>query len=217
MGMADYTMDSDLMAAFDDMTDDAPFFTFIITYSGHGPYSEENPIYLAHADEARAEATRTDGNYVYAVAHAKETDAFIGELMAALEEQGLLEDTVLAFYADHYNYYMLDDDLNMDIKGVDSLDLLQYTDFFLYSQDLEPETVEKYTSSIDVLPTLANLFGLSAEYELLTGDDAFSADGGYVFFNDNTWVGTEEDVGTQIMERRRINQLLLKGDYWQER
>ena len=217
MGMADYTMDSDLMAAFDDMTDDAPFFTFIITYSGHGPYSEENPIYLAHADEARAEATRTDGNYVYAVAHAKETDAFIGELMAALEEQGLLEDTVVAFYADHYNYYMLDDDLNMDIKGVDSLDLLQHTDFFIYSQDLEPETVEKYTSSIDVLPTLANLFGLSAEYELLTGDDAFSADGGYVFFNDNTWVGTEEDVGTQIMERRRINQLLLTGDYWQER
>ena len=217
MGMADYTMDSDLMAAFDDMTDDAPFFSFIITYSGHGPYSEENPIYLAHADEARAEATRTDGNYVYAVAHAKETDAFIGELMAALEEQGLLEDTVVAFYADHYNYYMLDDDLNMDIKGVDSLDLLQHTDFFIYSQDLEPETVEKYTSSIDVLPTLANLFGLSAEYELLTGDDAFSADGGYVFFNDNTWVGTEEDVGTQIMERRRINQLLLTGDYWQER
>ena len=217
MGMADYTMDSDLMAAFDDMTDDAPFFTFIITYSGHGPYSEENPIYLAHADEARAEATRTDGNYVYAVAHAKETDAFIGELMAALEENGLLEDTVVAFYADHYNYYMLDDDLNMDIKGVDSLDLLQHTDFFIYSQDLEPETVEKYTSSIDVLPTLANLFGLSAEYELLTGDDAFSADGGYVFFNDNTWVGTEEDVGTQIMERRRINQLLLTGDYWQER
>ena len=217
MGMADYTMDSDLMVAFDDMTDDAPFFTFIITYSGHGPYSEENPIYLAHADEARAEATRTDGNYVYAVAHAKETDAFIGELMAALEEQGLLEDTVLAFYADHYNYYMLDDDLNMDIKGVDSLDLLQHTDFFIYSKSLEPETVEKYTSSIDVLPTLANLFGLSAEYELLTGDDAFSADGGYVFFNDNTWVGTEEDVGTQIMERRRINQLLLTGDYWQER
>ena len=217
MGMADYTMDSDLMAAFDDMTDDAPFFSFIITYSGHGPYSEENPIYLAHADEARAEATRTDGNYVYAVAHAKETDAFIGELMAALEEQGLLEDTVVAFYADHYNYYMLDDDLNMDIKGVDSLDLLQHTDFFIYSQDLEPETVEKYTSSIDVLPTLANLFGLSAEYELLTGDDAFSTDGGYVFFNDNTWVGTEEDVGTQIMERRRINQLLLTGDYWQER
>ena len=217
MGMENYTMDSGLMVAFDDMTDDAPFFSFVITYSGHGPYSEENPIYLAHADEARAEAARTDGNYVYAVAHAKETDAFIGALMAALEERGLLEDTVVAFYADHYNYYMLDDALNMDIKGVDSLDLLQHTDFFIYSRSLEAQTVEKVTSSIDVLPTLSNLFGLEADYELLAGDDAFSEDGGYVFFNDNTFVGTQEDVSAEIVERRRINQLLLTGDWWRDR
>ena len=216
MGMEDYTMDSDLMVAFDDMTDEAPFFTFIITYSGHGPYSDENPIYLAHADEARAEAERTDGHYVHAVAHAKETDAFIGELMDALEERNLLEDTVVAFYADHYNYYMLDDGLNMDIKGVDSLNLLQHTDFFLYSEDLEPETVEKYTSSVDVLPTLANLFGLEADYTLLTGDDAFSRDGGYVFFNDNTWVGTDADVSGEILERRRVSELLLTGNWWGE-
>ena len=216
MGMEDYTMDSDLMVAFDDMTDEAPFFTFLITYSGHGPYSDENPIYLAHADEAGAEAERTDGHYVHAVAHAKETDVFIGELMAALEERGLLEDTVVAFYADHYNYYMLDDGLNMDIKGVDSLNLLQHTDFFLYSEDLEPETVEKYTSSVDVLPTLANLFGLEADYTLLTGDDAFSRDGGYVFFNDNTWVGTDADVSGEILERRRVSELLLTGNWWGE-
>lgn len=217
MGMENYTMDSGLMVAFDDMTDDAPFFSFVITYSGHGPYSQENPIYLSHAEEAWAEAARTDGNYVYAVAHAKETDAFIGALMAALEERGLLEDTVVAFYADHYNYYMLDDALNMDIKGVDSLDLLQHTDFFIYSRSLEAQTVEKVTSSIDVLPTLANLFGLEADYELLAGDDAFSEDGGYVFFNDNTFVGTQEDVSAEIVERRRINQLLLTGDWWRDR
>ena len=217
MGMENYTMDSGLMVAFDDMTDDAPFFSFVITYSGHGPYSQENPIYLSHAEEAWAEAERTDGNYVYAVAHAKETDAFIGALMAALEENGLLEDTVVAFYADHYNYYMLDDALNMDIKGVDSLDLLQHTDFFIYSRSLEAQTVEKYTSSIDVLPTLSNLFGLEADYELLAGDDAFSEDGGYVFFNDNTFVGTQEDVSAEIVERRRINQLLLTGDWWRDR
>ena len=151
------------------------------------------------------------------MAHAKETDAFIGALMAALEENGLLEDTVVAFYADHYNYYMLDDALNMDIKGVDSLDLLQHTDFFIYSRSLEAQTVEKVTSSIDVLPTLANLFGLEADYELLAGDDAFSEDGGYVFFNDNTFVGTQEDVSAEIVERRRINQLLLTGDWWRDR
>lgn len=215
MGMANYMLDSQMSAAFDDMTAADPFFTFIITFSGHGPYGETNPIFLAHADEARAQAQRTDGNYVYAVGHAMETDQFVGELMDYLEEKDLLDDTAVIFYADHYNYYMLDDPLNMDIKGVDSLNMLQHTDWFIYSKDLAPQTVEKYTSSIDVLPTIANLFGLDADYPLLAGDDAFSDAGGYVIFNDNTWVGTDRDVSAELLQRRRINALLLK-DYWKE-
>ena len=213
MGMDSYMLDSNLSVAFDDMTAADPFFTFIITYSGHGPYGENNGIFKRHADEARAQATRTDGNYVYAVGHAMETDLFVGELMDYLEDRGLLDNTAVIFYADHYNYYMMDDGLNMDIKGVDTLNLLQHTDWIIYSKDLAPRVVDKYTSSIDVLPTIANLFGLDAEYPLLAGDDAFSPDGGYVIFNDNTWVGTDRDVSAEILQRRRINTLLLK-DYW---
>ncbi len=216
MGMENYMMDSQLSAAFGDMTAATPFFSFVITYSGHGPYGGTNPIYLAHADEAQARAKRTDGNYVYAVGHAMETDLFVAELMDYLEKNGLLENTAVAFYADHYNYYMLNDALNMDIKGVDNMDLLQHTDFFIYCQGLEPQTVDKYTSSLDVLPTLANLFGLDADYSLLPGDDAFGSGGGWVFFNDNTWVGTGEDMSAQIAQRRRIGSLLLGGDYWRE-
>lgn len=214
MGMQNYMMDSQLSVAFDTMTDSQPFLSFIITFSGHGPYGDENSIYQAHAAEAQAAATRTDGNYVYAVGHAMETDAFVGELVDYLEETGLMENTTLVFYADHYNYYMLDDSLNMDIKGVDSLNLLQHTDWFICDKDLAPRQVDKYTSSLDVLPTLANLFDLDVEYSLMAGDDAFSPDGGYVIFNDNTWVGTAEDVSQQIALRRRINTLLLKGNYW---
>ena len=38
-----------------------------------------------------------------------ETDQFVGELVDSLTQANLLEDTVLIFYADHYNYYMMDD------------------------------------------------------------------------------------------------------------
>ena len=214
MGMENYQMDSQLMTAFDTMVSDEPFFSFIITFSGHGPYNDDNPIYLAHKEAAHAEAARTESNYIHAAAHAKETDLFVRELMKALEASGHLEDTVVAFYADHYNYYMLDDPLNMEIKGVDSLNLLQHTDFFIYSKDLAPRTVEKYTSSIDVLPTLTNLFGLDVPYELLTGNDIFSEAGGYVFFNDNSWLGGEGDLTGEIALRRKINSLLLAHDYW---
>jgi phosphoglycerol transferase MdoB-like AlkP superfamily enzyme len=214
MGMADHTLDSQLLSAYDAITAGDRFFSFIITYSGHGPYSEENPIFQRHAAAARQAAVRTDGNYVYAVGHAMETDEFVRLLMEKLEADGLLENTAVVFYADHYNYYMMNDALNMDIKGVDTLDLLQHTDFFIYSKDLPPRQVEKVTSSIDVLPTLANLYGLDAQYSYLTGDDAFSDGGGYVFFNDNTCYGgggTEE-----VVERRKISSLLLASDFWRK-
>jgi len=214
MGMPDYTMDSQMLSAFDTMTAGDPFFSFVITYSGHGPYGEENPIYLAHAEEAKAEATRTDGNYVYAVAHAKETDLFVKKLMAELKASGHLEDTVVVFYADHYNYYMMNDALNMDIKGVDSLNLLQNTDFFIYSADVSPQVVDKYTFTPDILPTLANLFALDADYELLAGDDAFSDHGGYVIFSDNTTLGGSGDLTDEVLNRRKMNTLLLNSDYW---
>lgn len=218
MEMPNFTMDSQLMLAYDDITGNGgePFFSFIITYSGHGPYGEGNSIFQAHADEARAAATRTDGNYVYAVGHAMETDQFVKELMETLRDTGLLENTVVVFYADHHNYYMLNNALLMDIKGVDTTNMLDHTDFFIYSQDLEPQVVEKYTSSLDVLPTLANLFGLDADYSRMAGDDAFSDAGGYVIFNDNTWVGTERDVSAELLLRRKINALLLNGDYWRQ-
>lgn len=66
-------------------------------------------MFTKPSGEAQAAAQRTDGNYVYAVAGAMETDLFIGELVDRLTQEGLLEDTVLIFYADHYDYYMMDD------------------------------------------------------------------------------------------------------------
>lgn len=225
MGMVDYQLDRYLIDGFDTMTEQEPFFSFVITYSGHGPYGEENIIYLPHADEARAAAARTDGNYVYAVAGAMETDLFIGELMAALEESGHLEDTVLVFYADHYNYYMMDDALNMEIKGVDNINLLQHTDFFLWSKDLPSGQVDKVTSSLDVLPTLANLFDLDTTGAFLLGHDGLGQQGGYVFFSDGSWYDGEtywasssgqDSTGrsAEIARATTLNNWVLSGDYY---
>ncbi len=116
-----------------------------------------------------------------------ETDLFIGELVDRLTQEGLLEDTVLIFYADHYDYYMMDDQLNMQIKGVDNGNLLQHTDFFIWSADLAPTQIDKVTSSLDVLPTVANLFGLDTSGAFLAGHDGLGDQGGYVFFSDGSW------------------------------
>lgn len=227
MGMPEYELDSQLINGFADMTSGDPFYSFIITYSGHGPYGEENPIYLAHAQEAQAAAKRTDGNYVYAVAGAMETDDFIAELMAKLEESGLLENTVLVFYADHYNYYMMDDGLNMEIKGVDNMNMLQHTDFFIWSADLEATQIDKVTSSLDVLPTVANLFDLDTAGAFLVGHDALGDQGGYVFFADGSWFdgetywassseGGDAQRTAEISRVTTLSNRVLSGDYYRE-
>lgn len=227
MSMSQYTLDTQLMNGYEDMTAADKFFSFVITISGHGPYNDKTPSYLRHGEAAETIAQRSEYNYVHAVSHAMETDEFIGLLMDSLEQDGLLENTVLVFYADHYNYYMLDDELNREIKGVDSYNMLAHTDFFIYSPDIEPMSVGKVTSSVDILPTLANLFGLDTDYRMYMGSDAFSEDGGYVFFPDGAWFdgdtycttsNTDDEyqfsVDKDITLRRQVCQAILKNDYY---
>ena len=226
MAMEVYMMDRYLMNGFETMTEGDPFFSFLITYSGHGPYGEDSGIYQAHADDAQRVAGDTEGNYVYAVAGAMETDQFVGEFMAKLEQTGLAEDTVVVFYADHYNYYMMNDALNMQIKGVDNMNMLQHTDFFIWSRDLEAGQVDKVTSTLDVLPTLANLFGLDTTGAFLPGHDGLGDQGGYVFFNDGSWYdgevywssgsgdGGDPEKTAQISRIMSLNNSLLAGDYY---
>jgi len=217
MGMADYQLDRFLMSGYEQMTSADKFFSFVITFSGHGPYGENNWIGLQHIEDAKKVAKRTDGNYVYAVAHSMETDLFIGELIAKLNEDSLMDDTVLIFYADHCNYYMLDDQLNMDIKGVDTLNKLTNTDLFIYDGGAHTGTVDKVTASIDVLPTIANLFSLDCDYASVIGHDAFGTDGGYVFFQDNSWFDGETwsgELREDVLKAREMGQLILKGDWF---
>ena len=192
MQMAHYQFDRYLMSGYEAMTEGSPFFSFIITISGHGAYGPHNAIGREHQAAADAVALRTEENYRYAVAHAMETDVFIGLLLDQLRADGLLEDTVLIFYADHCNYYLLDNTLLKDIKGVDDLNQADNTDLFIYDGGKTTGTVEKVTSSLDVLPTIANLFGLDADYAAMIGHDAFSDQGGWAFWLDGTWFDGEQ-------------------------
>lgn len=227
MDMGDYTLDSRLINAFDLMTESEPFYSLVITFSGHGPYDMSTTISQAHYDEALKVATRSEDSYIHAVAHAMETDLFVEEFFEELKESGLYDDTVVVFFADHYNYYMLNDSLNMEIKDIYDLNLLQHTDFFIWSADTGHMQVDKVTSSLDVVPTVVNLFGLEADMALYFGNDAFSDYGGYVFFADSSWydgvtyftTGSESNdytnsINEEIASLREHNKLALKTDYY---
>lgn len=189
MGIAagDLDFDTELMRAYDTMTAEEPFLSFLITYSAHGPYEGSAVSEQYYDFAAGLLPAGTPEMVIHAHAHAYETDLFIGALYDRLEADGLLEDTVLVFYADHYDYYTLDDGIVMAQKGAADMNLATRTPFFIYEKNTAPQKVDKVISAVDILPTLVNLLGLDNDGTHYVGNDAFSDNGGYVIFADYSW------------------------------
>ena len=239
LGMENYMKDSQLINGFDKMVANEPFFSFVITYSGHGPYTDEmaaisGPHYEKAVEKARLYGVTGDDKnaleYYHSIAHAMETDAFIGALMDRLEETGLIEDTVVIIFSDHYSKYLTDTDFLLRLKGVSNLDMLCNTPFMIFSSDIEPREVDSLTSTIDILPTIVNMFRLNADLAYFVGDDAFSDNRhGYVMFRNYAWYDGEtysssdfkgevtEEIAArtqEVIERVNLSWDTMTSDYF---
>ena len=238
LGMDDYMLDSQLLRGYDQIVSDEPFFSFIITYSGHGPYTtEQQNISEPHLDRARAvidystvpyttEAQKEE--YTRAVAQAMETDAFIGGLRERLEADGHAEDTVLMLFTDHYCKYFSDAELISAIKGETDRNMLSNVPFVIWTEGITPQVSEKYVSTMDIAPTIVDLFSLDADLRYYIGNDMFGPDGGVVYFRNYAWYdGKTYDTGNdassnpavlamreQVREQIDISQDTFRSDYF---
>lgn len=238
MGMKNPHFDTEMINAYDDFTADEPFCSYIITISGHGPYAKEGGDYSEiserNYDRAKAamdkksfaadadEATRE--NMILALSQIMETDDFIGELVERLKKDGLIENTVLALYGDHFSKYLSNTDYLMKVKGVSNHNLLCTTPFIIYAEWMEPLAVDKYVSSVDIYPTLVNLFGLDSDLSKFVGDDAFSERGGVVYWPTGAYLTSDgvyhENDGdatlSEVRKKLRISRNCIKYNYFLE-
>lgn len=238
LGMDDYMLDSQLLRGYDQIVSDEPFFSFIITYSGHGPYTtEQQNISEPHLDRARAvidystvpyttEAQKEE--YTRAVAQAMETDAFIGVLRERLEADGHAEDTVLVLFTDHYCKYFSDTELIEAIKGETDRNMLSNVPFVIWTEGIAPQVYDKYVSTMDIAPTIVDLFSLDADLRYYIGNDMFGPDGGVVYFRNYAWYdGKTYDTGNdastnpaalamreQVREQIDVSQDTFRYDYF---
>lgn len=119
----------------------------------------------------------------------KTFDDALGELLAELEASGKLEDTVIMLFADHYPYGLSDDDYAAIAKyDISSNADIDRTPFVIYNPSLEAKKYDEYTSFVNILPTLANLFNLDYDPRLYAGTDLLSDSyQGVVVFSDGSW------------------------------
>lgn len=244
----DYTIDGDNAVSQDndtfltrcpelweDMLTGEPFMDFVITYSGHLPYDDLEEELTQEALALHPEyAVEPLTELSVLKAKIRLTDDMFAELLARLEEEGLLENTVIVAFGDHYCYGFSDEEYLQSASEAAGNAILQHTPFFIWSADGEPLKVEKTIQTIDIMPTLANLFGLPVPREVM-GRDAFDpAYEGYAVFPDGTWVhnGTyvisgqvqwnedglsEEDIermNNYVYTSYEVNDLILDTDYY---
>ena len=179
---------ADCDALYADMVDDAPFLSFVITYSAHLGYDEIDAL-TTYALEQHPKYLDPDRPYEVngLFAKARLTDDLFSRLLERLEADGLLDNTVICAYDDHYAYGLTDRAALEHYSDAAGGRLLERTPCFIWYQGCTPRTVDKTLQTIDLLPTLANLFGLRAPRTL--GRDAFDPRyAGCAVFPNGTWL-----------------------------
>lgn len=162
---------------------------------------------------------KTLGNYFKSVHYADEA---IGEFIQQMDEEGLLDNTVIVIYGDHdakikkseyeyfYNYdpitgKMLDKD-DPDYHEVDyyEYELNRKVPFIIWTKDQTfGVEVEEVMGMYDVLPTLGNMFGFKSNYAL--GHDIFSVNENIVVFPDGNWLTNKMYYNSQKEEGILLN------------
>lgn len=197
---SDYEMISGTVPTF---IDKQPFNVYYMSVSGHNNYSpSSNSQTKKHWDRVQ-HLPYSDTVKGYIAANLDLEDALTW-LVAELEAKGIADDTVICISADHFPYG-LDSDAPLgkmpylsELYGYEVVNYFQrdHSRLILWCgilEDMEPIIIDSPTFSLDILPTLSNLFGTEYDSRLLPGRDVFSDTPALVYRTNYDW---KTDLGT---------------------
>lgn len=216
------------------LTENERYFDYIISYTAHLSYDDagENVRYAVEKYPQYTGMTGSDEIDHY-FAKARITDDMLGELVQRLEEDGLLENTVIAVIGDHYPYGITDWDSLYRISGVDKYEQLLYkVPCVIWTPGMEPVEVEKTAGTNDFVPTLVNLMGFG-DCSMYVGRDIFDESyEGRAYCADGSWISGDcyyhdgglvygsmaqeeiDRINRDVMDRITVNDKILRTDYY---
>lgn len=178
--------------------DKGPFNIYYMTVSGHSGYTKTGNSMTSKNWHRVEHLPYSDTVKGYLAAQLELEDA-LTYLMEQLEAAGIANDTVICLSADHFPYG-LDNDASLgkmpylsELYGYEVTTSFQrdHNALILWCGELEdqdPIVVDTPASSLDILPTLANLFGVEFDSRLLPGRDVFSDAPALVFSSGYNWI-----------------------------
>lgn len=171
---SDYEM---MQQSVDDYIGQDQFHAYYMTFSGHGPYSSDNPICVKNIKKVQEllDGRELNSAAEYYLAANYELELAMEYLLDRLEQAGKLENTMVVISGDHYPYYLRDKAFNSLAGKEVEADFEKYASTcVMWCGGMDPVRVDVPCCNVDILPTVLNLFGFEYDSRLLPGTDVFS-------------------------------------------
>lgn len=234
---SDYQM---VKTTVDDYIKDEHFITYYMTVSGHLEYTPSDNMMSSWNWNKVKNLKYSTAARAYIAANI-EFDKAIGELIDRLEKEGKLDDTVIVISGDHYPYGLTLDEVNELSSYKKDKDFeMHHMSFLVWNSAMEePIKVEKYASSLDILPTILNLFGIEYDSRLLMGTDILSDSMPLVIYSNRSFITDKcrynaltkqiipngdttctqkevESINNIIYNKYKFSRLILENDYYRK-
>lgn len=219
------------------------YYGLLITLTNHTPFSDTDK-YEEFAVTMKTTITNEDGtteeieapylegtklgNYFKSVHYA---DAALGEFFQAMDEAGLLDNTVVILYGDHdarlprsdYNLMNNYDPITDSVKSKDDETYEEYDSFdyeldrkvplLIWTKDGKVKGKVDYTMGMyDVMPTIGNMLGFYNKYAL--GHDIFETkENNIVVFPNGNWITDKMYYNSQKGEYKLLKDEIIDEDY----
>ena len=187
--------------------DNEPFCMYYMTISGHAFYNNSEDYRVIKSIKKVKEVygdkyPEQVNNYICYQIYLEDA---LKKLVDGLEKHNLLNDTVICLTADHFPYGLnsasFTDGVSYipylyDMNGMDEFDMDKSMPI-IWCGSLENEhkdlvkDIDTPTSSIDLLPTLLNLFAADYDSRLIAGRDVFSDVDPFVVYNNGAFITTK--------------------------
>lgn len=186
---SDYDM---MVGTVSEWIDDERFYAYYMTLSGHTNYTwtgnqmaAKNRDLVAHLDCSEQMKGYIACNY--------ELERAVTYLVEQLTAAGKLDTTLIVISADHHPYGMKNVEEELEAftgTEMSALDI-QRNCLIMWNSQMETINVEKTCSSIDILPTIMNLFGFEYDSRLFAGRDILSDSPSMVVFSNRSFITDE--------------------------
>lgn len=186
---SDYEM---MVETVSEYVNQEPFHVYYMTVSGHMNYTFIGNS-MAYKNRAVVKDLPYSEEAKAYIACNVELDRALQYLIEELKKAGVAEKTVIALSADHYPYGLEKSKID-EIAGYEVEENFElYKNYFiLWNAGMkESIIIDKPCSSLDILPTLSNLFGLEYDSRLLMGKDILSDSSPLVMFSNRSFITDE--------------------------